>query len=189
MSIIQCPECEGKVSDQAESCPHCGFLIKKEKMGINKYKDAMWKFSVCKHCGHMPDIDKYNDTCRFCRHEAYKYTDYETNIERKDMLKMTFHEEQSFKEDILENVIKKSPEFSQEAMDRRLLQNREEIRELARSNSGLFSSKSSASCPYCNSSNTRKISTGSRLLSTGFFGLGSSKIGKNYHCNSCGSDF
>lgn len=27
MALIQCPECEGKVSDQALSCPHCGFPI------------------------------------------------------------------------------------------------------------------------------------------------------------------
>lgn len=27
MAIISCPECEGKVSDKALSCPHCGFPI------------------------------------------------------------------------------------------------------------------------------------------------------------------
>lgn len=27
MALIQCPECEGKVSDRAQSCPHCGFPI------------------------------------------------------------------------------------------------------------------------------------------------------------------
>ena len=25
MSIINCPECGNKISDNAESCPHCGF--------------------------------------------------------------------------------------------------------------------------------------------------------------------
>jgi len=44
-------------------------------------------------------------------------------------------------------------------------------------------------CPYCNSNNIYKISTVSRLLSTGLFGLGSGKIGKQWHCNNCGSDF
>ena len=27
MALIQCPECEGKVSDQAPVCPHCGFPL------------------------------------------------------------------------------------------------------------------------------------------------------------------
>lgn len=44
-------------------------------------------------------------------------------------------------------------------------------------------------CPYCNSSNTKKLSSMSRMFSGGLFGLGSGKIGKQWHCNSCGSDF
>lgn len=46
-----------------------------------------------------------------------------------------------------------------------------------------------AECIYCKSRNTKKISATSRLFSTGFFGLGSKKIGKQWHCNNCNSDF
>lgn len=28
MSLIQCPECEREVSDQAASCPHCGYPLR-----------------------------------------------------------------------------------------------------------------------------------------------------------------
>lgn len=42
---------------------------------------------------------------------------------------------------------------------------------------------------YYHSRNTSKIETVSRMFSAGFFGLGSKKIGKQWHCNSCGSDF
>lgn len=44
-------------------------------------------------------------------------------------------------------------------------------------------------CPYCHGRNTWKISTGSRLLSVGLFGLGSKKIGKQWHCDNCDSHF
>lgn len=44
-------------------------------------------------------------------------------------------------------------------------------------------------CPYCHSTNVTKISTVNRAVSVGMFGLASSKIGKQRHCNSCGSDF
>jgi len=44
-------------------------------------------------------------------------------------------------------------------------------------------------CPYCHSTNTKKISGTTRFVSTGLFGLASNKIGKNFHCNNCKSDF
>lgn len=44
-------------------------------------------------------------------------------------------------------------------------------------------------CPYCKSMNCSKISTVSRGFSFGLFGFGSSKVGKQWHCNSCKSDF
>lgn len=49
--------------------------------------------------------------------------------------------------------------------------------------------QTTVTCPYCKSTNTKKISGTSRFVSTGLFGLASSKIGKQWHCNSCKSDF
>ncbi len=43
--------------------------------------------------------------------------------------------------------------------------------------------------PYCQSTDTSKISAISRVVSTGLLGLGSNKVGKEWHCNQCGSDF
>ena len=45
------------------------------------------------------------------------------------------------------------------------------------------------SCPYCGATNVKKILATSRIASVGFFGLGSRKIGKQWHCTKCGSDF
>lgn len=44
-------------------------------------------------------------------------------------------------------------------------------------------------CPYCNSTNTKKISTLSRMGSFATFGFAGKKIGKQWHCNNCKSDF
>lgn len=44
-------------------------------------------------------------------------------------------------------------------------------------------------CPYCNSADVVKISTLNRAVSVGLVGLASSKIGKQFHCNNCKSDF
>ena len=48
---------------------------------------------------------------------------------------------------------------------------------------------SSVKCPYCQSNNVKKITTVNRAVSTGIVGIASSKIGKQWHCNSCKSDF
>lgn len=44
-------------------------------------------------------------------------------------------------------------------------------------------------CPYCKSWDTDPISTASRVASVALVGVASGKIGKNYHCNKCGSNF
>ena len=50
--------------------------------------------------------------------------------------------------------------------------------------------KSSVTCPYCNSVNTKKISVTSKAAHTAVFGIFSmGRNSKNYHCNACGSDF
>lgn len=49
--------------------------------------------------------------------------------------------------------------------------------------------KPTVRCPYCNSTNTKKISTLSRMGSFATFGFAGKKVGKQWHCNNCKSDF
>lgn len=44
-------------------------------------------------------------------------------------------------------------------------------------------------CPYCHSTDTKKISGLSKAGSVALFGIFSQKIKKQWHCNKCGSDF
>lgn len=44
-------------------------------------------------------------------------------------------------------------------------------------------------CPYCKSTNTEKISTVSRAVSVSLVGAASGKIGKQWHCRNCNSNF
>lgn len=37
MSLIKCPECNKEISTFAESCPHCGYPLKKLQPNINKH--------------------------------------------------------------------------------------------------------------------------------------------------------
>ena len=37
MALIKCPECGNKISDQAESCPKCGYEMKQKKVEEKDY--------------------------------------------------------------------------------------------------------------------------------------------------------
>ncbi|WPL14109.1 MULTISPECIES: zinc ribbon domain-containing protein [Thiorhodovibrio] len=41
MALIQCPECEGKVSDQAPVCPHCGFPLRSDTGSSSSSSSAL----------------------------------------------------------------------------------------------------------------------------------------------------
>lgn len=49
MALIKCPECEKEISTYAETCPHCGYPIKKNELvkenaveNFPKPKDPLW---------------------------------------------------------------------------------------------------------------------------------------------------
>lgn len=45
-------------------------------------------------------------------------------------------------------------------------------------------------CPYCNSTNTKKISSATKAGNVALFGIFSmGKVTKQWHCNDCKSDF
>lgn len=49
--------------------------------------------------------------------------------------------------------------------------------------------KPTIECPYCHSTDTKKISGTSKVVSTAIWGFFSTKRFKEWHCNKCGSDF
>lgn len=49
--------------------------------------------------------------------------------------------------------------------------------------------KPTVTCPYCNSTDTKKISLTSKAVNTALFGFLGTKRHKQWHCNKCGSDF
>lgn len=49
--------------------------------------------------------------------------------------------------------------------------------------------KTTVTCPFCQSTNVRKIGTGERAVSVLGLGLFSTKINKSFKCNDCGGTF
>lgn len=81
---------------------------------------------------------------------------------------------------------RKEAERKQQALkDAKMMQ---EMHERIKTQQDLASGKRVV-CPYCKSTNTEKISTVSRAVSVSLVGAASGKIGKQWHCKQCGSNF
>lgn len=182
MSLIKCPECKREISDQANSCPHCGFpLQKKERLKNITYSVKLVKTGR----GMIEAVWVIRDVTGLGLVDA----DFISRNNMYVMLDISLEEAKRIKK-LLEDA---SPEVEAE------IQPYEEWQRTYRpvKTNGSHSSNSShiqqisqtPLCPYCSSANTKKISGTSRVGSVLMFGLFSKKIGKQWHCNSCGSDF
>lgn len=90
------------------------------------------------------------------------------------------------KEEILDEyaAIHKTKEMREKEYEQRLEQAR---RYLANAQAQEWLNK--VHCPYCNSTNCKKISRVSKATSVAMFGIFSQKVKKQWHCNNCRSDF
>lgn len=144
------------------------YLIRGDIMSIMKY---------CPRCGNI--ISGSANQCNFCNHEIIetKYTfDEYLNIGRHD-----------FEEKIMRIYgLRGSTEFSEKLYNKR---HEEEDKNLHGEGSYVAPKPNAVTCPYCQSTYVSKIGTLNRIASVGLFGLASKKIGKQWHCNHCKSDF
>lgn len=154
----------------------------------------------CKKCGRI--LIYNHEKCDVCSSPMYKAPEkYEKEIVLSKNQEDQFYEE----------LVKPSPEFDEELFNARpqILAKKDKehnqykaicndlnkgydmrtaLKHVKDAEEGR-SSKPEVECPYCHSCNTTKISGASRWLSVGLFGIGSKKVGKQWHCKSCGSDF
>ena len=140
---------------------------------------------ICKNCGwligdHSVESEDDISTCDCCG-----TTMTITDLDDIKFCHMTKAEEDEYRKSFLgENQI--SPEMTQKRIEYEIKRHEEIQKEFAG-----FKSKTTPTvkCPYCQPTNTKKIGAGGRLLSTLTFGIASGKMGKQWHCNNCKSDF
>ncbi len=147
----------------------------------------------CKKCGRQVQevYDREKQICDNCGSELYpvpeEYLD-DTQLFIEDELEQQF----------IEEYVKSSPEFDQYLFDHmeedvhnRQMQNLAQLDRCMAEYEGRRAGggRSGITCPYCHGTSVRKVSLAGRAVSAGLFGLASGKIGKQWHCNSCGSDF
>lgn len=151
----------------------------------------------CDKCGETYGFLAEFDTCKVCGNKLKIVPDkYFVTEEEKEFCELSEEMEQKLREDLVFS----SPNFDQYYFDHRdeiwkeLRKKSDEHyakweQMLAKDNGTDKGNPYGITCPYCKATNIRKIGIVSRSVSAGIFGLGSKKIGKQWHCDHCGSDF
>lgn len=160
-------------------------LTKRQKEGI------LMALMYCKKCGRLV-IGHYNDKdespcyCDCCEAITYKVPK-EFLLEGGKVPIINSDLEQQF----IEEYVKCSPEFDQQAFDNRdkiLAEKRARYNYVMERGRAILEGRGGTpKCPTCGTTNISKIGFISRAVSTSLFGLASNKIGKTYKCNSCGT--
>lgn len=148
----------------------------------------------CKKCGRRVinnQLDPSTQKCDCCESKIYPVPEEYLGGSSKTFIKKDLENQ------FINKFIKPSPEFDQYLFD-----HRDEIlaKQSVEFNDKLAHGKAvmegtdkgnsyGVTCPYCKATNVRKIGIVSRSISASIFGLGSKKIGKQWHCDHCGSDF
>ena len=149
------------------------------------------KLMYCKKCGRQViDVKK----CDICGSEVYEVPQEYLISELVPVI------ERDLEDQFIKEYIKSSPEFDPRLyakLDEKIAESwAEYYRDMAivkAINQGIkprdaFNGNFTiVKCPSCGSTNVSKIGFFDRAISTGIFGLASSKIGKTHKCNSCGT--
>lgn len=143
--------------------------------------------TIIKCCPKCGDINYYNgDVCGHCKVAGYNTKYVDTKYEFTTMSDWREHKDE-ISEAIYQEYVYNNPLYDKAEFNARIKEEEQIAKE------SLFSSRpkesNAVTCPYCKSTNVTKISTAGRVVSVGLFGLGSSKVGKQWHCNNCKSDF
>lgn len=148
----------------------------------------MYKF--CNKCGNITLGNKYlEEKCSICG--KVKIPVPLNYIQENEIL--TDKELDDKKNIIIEELVKTSPEFDQYLFDHRdeilAKQSAEFDAKMEHGKAILEEGSRTPKCTYCGSTNIRKIGLLNRAISIELWGLGSKKIGKQFHYNNCGADF
>ena len=149
--------------------------------------------SICLECGHSyPGKKECFDKCLVC------HSTNMINVSKKDgkrLWRIRWIKDDDKRWNALKDYTKNVMhidfpvdirKYTEECVQR----NRTEADRIARESRVMsFTPSTSITCPYCHSTNVSKISTLDRGISVGMTGLASGKLGKQWHCNKCKSNF
>lgn len=157
--LIKCPECNKEISDKAEVCIYCGYPFKKN-VNIDKY--------TCVIDGIPRSLKEQLDNLDNPNYKPLERYGHEYGMSIADA--STLH-------DLLAIYRKVPKEYNSEEREKY----RAEIKKIK--------DAGKPHCPFCNSTDVKKITGAERAVSVIGLGLLSKKINKSFKCNKCGGTF
>ena len=156
MGLINCPECGKEISNESETCIHCGYPLVNYICNINgieyNLKDELSMALV-----------NNNDWIKAIG-----------SLRRKTSLTLSDGKE-------LIEIMRNTKSIPEKYESKYPLEDRSKYEN---------KSPNAIECPYCHSTNTKKISGISKAGSVALFGVFAvGKVSKQWHCNNCNSDF
>lgn len=125
----------------------------------------MKTYKYCPYCGNVQEYESL-ENCLLCN------TTMVTTDIPYDFMEWTTNEEEVKNKIYKKYGVKYKKEYDPHALEK-LAQAKEKGEYIPR-------------CPTCQSPDVEKLSTATKIVSTGFFGLGSKTVGKTYKCKNCG---
>ena len=139
----------------------------------------------CKKCGRIILFlfDKDEKICDYCKSEVFPVPE--------QYLSGEFSIKEELEQQFINEYIKTSPEFDPylfEQRDKILAKQSADLNAKLEHGKAILEEKNRLPrCPSCGSTNISKIGLVSRIISTQFLGLASSKIGSTHKCKNCGT--
>ena len=155
-----CLKCRRQLFDTDTSCDKCKSTVIMDKVQFDTLYNQ-YKSSTDKEQEQLRLSPAYKEFCKY----VFPTTKKPTIEEREKQRKITKEKE----------LLKRKQE--QEYVEKHIKHikpNKEEIKQYI------------PRCPTCQSPDVERLSTSTKIVGTGFFGLGSKTIGKTYKCKNCG---
>lgn len=168
MSLVKCPECGKEVSDKSKQCIHCGYPLNE----INNNNNGLFNLILTSYGKEkVKSIKVIREVTGLGLAEAKDITD---NIPYMFLTDISYEKCKDIQN-----------QFELYGATVEIVDNNYSISDLKKD----IKVQSQVRCPFCNSVNVNKISGTKKAMSIIGFGILSNKIGKQWHCNNCKSDF
>ena len=187
MALIKCEECAREISSKASSCPYCGCPVGSQATINDKFSEP--KMNVCPKCGKFM-VSRVITGELMCSDCKCKMINCYTSEDKYDS--MSFEEKQNWKTRMRQQYVITSREFDPKLFENRISMEsgKTTLNENTPSSASVNTKSLTIECPYCHSTDTRKISGLSKVGSVALFGVFAlGKTTKQWHCDNCNSDF
>lgn len=187
MALIKCPECGKEISDKAKVCIHCGYPIS-EIIEQQNHNNGFFKIRLINCFNKKPNAIMH---VRAITGLDIKKAKALVDLNQPVIISgLTYDDANTIKKIFNNDDIEISIEEDNESTEQTIINIKEDKPKVK-----IYTQpqqpqpQNIPKCPTCGSTNLKKISTTSKAINTGLFGLLGNKRKMQFHCNNCGYEW